>query len=106
FIMLPIPAGPAVGLIDAPVYVAERMMIEPGSMLFAFTDGLTDALNEAGEAYSDERLKQVVNSLDSPSVTTVVNTVLEDVRRFSGETEQFDDLTILAVCYRGGKGER
>ncbi|MFH1115062.1 MAG: SpoIIE family protein phosphatase, partial [Pseudomonadota bacterium] len=47
FIMLPIPAGPAVGLIDAPVYVAERMMIEPGSMLFAFTDGLTDALNEA-----------------------------------------------------------
>jgi sigma-B regulation protein RsbU (phosphoserine phosphatase) len=103
---LPVPPGPAVGLIESPTYVTERTILAPGAVLFAYTDGMTDALNEDQEAYSDERLQERVASLESRDVTTMVKKVLEDVQRFSGGTEQFDDLTLLAVCYVGGNRNR
>ncbi len=105
-IELPMPPGPAAGLIVSATYVTERVMLEPGSILLAFTDGLTDALNEKQEAYSGKRLERVVTSLDSCDVATMVEHIREDVERFSGEAEQFDDLTLMAVCYRGLRGVR
>lgn len=102
---LPIPPGPAVGIIDSPTYVSKKTMLEPGATLLAYTDGMTDALNENQEAYSAERLKKIVATLDSRDVVTVVKRIVDDVERFSGGTEQFDDLTLLAVCYLGNRGK-
>ncbi len=102
-IPLPIPPGLAVGLMESPTYVTETMSLESGTVLLAYTDGLTDALNVNQEAYSGERLKRVLTSLDSCDVTTVVNQILKDIERFSGGAEQFDDLTLLAACYLGAK---
>ncbi|MDQ7784189.1 MAG: SpoIIE family protein phosphatase [Desulfomonilaceae bacterium] len=98
---LPIPPGPAAGLVDSPTYRTETTVLESNAILFAYTDGLTDALNEKQEPYSDERLVHLLNSLDSRDVESVVKSVKEDVARFCGGTEQFDDLTVLAVRFGG-----
>jgi len=100
---LPIPPGPAVGLMESPTYVTERTILEPGATLLAYTDGMTDALNENQEAYTAERLERFVATLDSCDVVTVVKRTLDDVVKFSGGTEQFDDMTLLAVRYLGDR---
>jgi sigma-B regulation protein RsbU (phosphoserine phosphatase) len=65
--------------------------------LLLYTDGVTEAMNGVEELYGEERLQRL---LDEPA-GSFVDGVIADVRRHTGEVPQSDDITLLAVTYRG-----
>jgi steroid delta-isomerase-like uncharacterized protein len=72
-----------------------------GDTLFAFSDGITEAVDRAGEEFGDERLIATVAGANDLEVPALVDAVLERVRQFTGDVPQADDMTALALRYVG-----
>jgi serine phosphatase RsbU (regulator of sigma subunit) len=67
-----------------------------------FTDGVTEAMNAAGEMYGQKRLRAVLEPLrEAATVTGVGDGIRVDVARFVGEAEPADDLTLLVLRWNG-----
>ncbi len=97
-------AGPPLCVIEDYPYRPERHRMIPGETLFLFTDGVTEAMNEAGGLYGKQRLFMALKSLrDMRDAAEAVNAVRDDVRRFVGETERSDDLTIVSLRWNGAQ---
>jgi len=60
-------------------------------MIFLCTDGLSDALNSAGENYGEQRLEQLVSGLSTESASGTVLAAFRAVTEFAVNTPQFDD---------------
>ena len=80
-------------------FKSEPIMMRDGDMLFLWTDGLSDALNAAGEGYGEQRLEQLVSGLSTETARNCVLAVTGAVTAFAADTSQFDDLTALAFIY-------
>jgi sigma-B regulation protein RsbU (phosphoserine phosphatase) len=87
-------------------FKTEPMMMRNGDMLFLWTDGLSDALNVAGEGYGEQRLEQLVSGLLTENARDCVLAATSAVTAFSADTSQFDDLTALAFVYDANEGIR
>ena len=90
-----------VGISKEALYKSERVQLRPGEGLFLFTDGLTEASNEAQDLFSEERLEATLQSCAAQPLQGLVGTVAEEVRKFVGSAPQADDLTIMTVRYHG-----
>ncbi|MCK5456080.1 MAG: SpoIIE family protein phosphatase, partial [Melioribacteraceae bacterium] len=71
--------------------------LEKDDILILFTDGITEAMNENDEEYSDESLEQLVLGVKARSAEEALNMILEDVKKFTHGTEQSDDITTMVV---------
>ncbi len=86
--------GPAVGiLVDARFQVAETSL-EKGDLLFAFTDGVPDSENPQGLAFGRERILALSPNL---SASELLHQVEKDLHNHMDRTDQFDDITLMAV---------
>lgn len=90
------PTGPALGLLPDQAFVAGNGNLAPGDCLFAFTDGLVEARNPAGEAFGAERLRDALRANGTAPVT-LVRGVIEALHAFTGQAEPHDDVTLLAA---------
>jgi sigma-B regulation protein RsbU (phosphoserine phosphatase) len=75
--------------------------LERGDCLFAFTDGLVEARNPAGEAFGTERLRDALRA-NNGSASDLVRRVLETLDAFTGQAEPHDDVTLLAATRTNG----
>lgn len=98
---LTLPRGLVVGAIEGFAYEAARTRLGIGDSLFVFTDGVTEAANEQGEFFSEERLKALLDATGMVSAADLVSVVREEVRHFVGSSLPSDDLTVMAVRYLG-----
>jgi len=74
--------------------------LEQGDTLLLYTDGLTDAMNTAGESFGADRLTDTLRTVDT-TAEQAVHAVMSATQDFSGAQEQFDDMTLLALqCSR------
>ncbi len=101
-ISAPMPKGMALGLADSQLF--ERNLEETtvslcsGDTLVFYTDGFSEAKNEHGEEYGEERLLNTLRSLSSkPTSREVVQAICKDVQRFIGYAPQHDDMTMVVV---------
>lgn len=69
--------------------------LEPGDELMIYTDGVTEANNENNELYGTERMMNYLNAHKGMTATETLKGLRADVSEFAGETEQFDDITML-----------
>ena len=93
--------GMALGILaDAP-YVEGRVKLGAGDLLLLVTDGITEATDRDGALFTDERLMEVLRTCASKSPREVVDRVVEQVTAFAAGAPQQDDLTLLAIRYRG-----
>ena len=100
---LEVKTGCVLGVFDDAVYEDATTTLLPRDTLLLYTDGVTEAMNPADELYGEERLRQLLrNPADSPR--TLIDDIVADVKRHSGEAAQSDDITLLAVTYRGDLG--
>lgn len=78
--------------------------IAPGSTVFLYTDRLTEAENARADQFGRQRVIDIISSsiegVYSPH--ELIETMTAAVRQFIGETEQSDDLTMLAIKYTKG----
>lgn len=98
---LELAGGPPLCVLESYPYEITRMQLERGDMLCLITDGITEAMNQAGELYGGARLAAVFNSQGSANVHSLIAALREDVRSFVGATEASDDLTLLALRWNG-----
>ena len=81
------------------------VQLEPGSKLFIYTDGLTEATDADGRLFGMDRMVDVLNTCPAASSDTIIRTMRHAVDDFVQEAEQFDDLTMLCMEYKG-RGDR
>ena len=78
-----------------------EIQFRPGDRLCVYTDGVAEAVNEKLEQYGTDRLAERLNQLKDLDQQTILEGVLNDIRRFAGTADQFDDITLLGLTYRG-----
>lgn len=88
-----------IGLFSDFNYEMQETTMPPDSTLFLYTDGLTEARNKQNKMFSRERLLQMIARTGTTDTKQLVETVISQVRQFSEDAEQSDDLTLLAISY-------
>lgn len=78
-------------------YKSEVHELQKDDVLILFTDGITEAMNSSNQEYTDERLEKLVSELNVDNADEALKIILDDVKNFTGSTEQSDDITILVV---------
>ena len=87
--------GSVVGLLDDLDYTEETVQLEPGDLLIAFTDGLTEPENAAGGEYGEARLLELMRQHRSEPLPTLAANTLTVIKQWIGNQDQPDDMTIL-----------
>lgn len=90
------PTGPLVGAFAQAEFTVENTQIEPGEILVLYSDGITDALNPAGEMYSQDRWERTLIQ-PVPSSQKQIEHLMNQVLEFIGESPQFDDITLVSI---------
>ena len=80
-------------------FTEQETEMTPGSMLFLFTDGLTEAENIRHELFGEQRVTDIISTF-SGTPSELIETMTDAVHQFVGDTEQSDDLTMLAIKYK------
>ena len=93
--------GLVLGLFEQAAYEEEALRLAPGDVIIAFSDGVSEALNEAGDEYSDDRLLSAVLANRRRAPQEVLDALLADVRKFTGAATANDDVTMVVVRYDG-----
>ena len=96
--------GMAAGAIENVRYQEYELLLEPGSALFVYTDGLPEATAGSGELMGTERALQALNASPEDGPEEIIGNVQRAVDRFVGDAPQFDDLTMMCLTYYGPAG--
>lgn len=89
--------GMVIGLMDDADFETGKFVLDPGELLFLYTDGVTEAMNEKREQYSEERLKSILKRSGGLNCRETIESVFADVKSFAGKAPQSDDITMLAI---------
>ena len=92
------PSGPAVGLWAGNRFPAQAIALAPGDSLFAFTDGVTEAVGESGPL-GETALLQVI-AAGSEQAVAMLTAVHARLAVHVGDFDQYDDITMLCVMRR------
>ena len=84
-------------------YKVQEYQLEPGSTLFLYTDGLTEAMNADHEQFGMDRVREQLALCMDKAPRQVLETVQDGVHAFVQDAEQSDDLTMLAFRYTPGE---
>lgn len=86
---------------DTVNYVQNAVTMTPGSKLFLYTDGVTEATNADKELYGEDRIKNYLNTCkDEHDLTKILYGAKADIDAFVGNAEQFDDITMVVLDYK------
>jgi serine phosphatase RsbU (regulator of sigma subunit) len=86
---------------DEPPFVDQEIHLQPGDILFQYTDGVPEATNANKQLFGSERLLDALRSGSAVQPKAVLDQVKTSVDGFVGAELQFDDITMLALQYRG-----
>lgn len=90
----------ALGLMPGVAYVEQSVDVSDGDLLVIYSDGLTEALNESGDFFGDERLQPLLAQLSPLSARAAGAHLLAAVDRFIGECRPYDDLSLIILKKR------
>ncbi len=90
-----------VGAMHETTYREYEVALTPGSKIFLYTDGVPEASNSGNELFGEERMVAALNKDAAASPEQILANVEADVKEFVQGAEQFDDLTMLCLEYKG-----
>jgi sigma-B regulation protein RsbU (phosphoserine phosphatase) len=93
--------GVVLGLFEHAAFEQETLTLTRGDLIVAFSDGVTEAMNEESDEFSDERLLACIQANRTKTLQEILDAIIADVRAFCGEATQSDDVTIVMVRYDG-----
>ena len=100
--MIPHTGGIALGVLPELNYAETTIPLDPGTALYLYTDGITEAENATGQQFGRDRLEQRLREANGDGPRSLMDGILVDLREFTGDAKQFDDITCLAVQFVGG----
>ena len=93
--------GPVVGLLEFAPYGQGQLKLDAGDTIVVFSDGVSEALNSAGDEFGDVRLQEVADASAGVSAQALVDRIVAAVRDFTKGAAQSDDITVMVVRYLG-----
>jgi phosphoserine phosphatase RsbU/P len=90
--------GTVVGIVEEAYYEQHSLTIAPGDVLVGFTDGISEAMNEAQDEFGEERLLETVRSCARQSPTEIIACVMAKADGFAAGAKQYDDMTLVVLC--------
>jgi sigma-B regulation protein RsbU (phosphoserine phosphatase) len=100
------PAGVFLGVFATARYPSQTIYLQPGDRLLTYTDGITEAVNESQELFEGHRLLATLKEVRGRTVTEMINAVMAGVKAFTRQAPQSDDITLLALHFKGQPGAR
>ena len=82
-------------------YQQENIQLQKGDSIYLYTDGVTDTINVKEEMYGEDNLEKVLNANREEAPEIILNAIKKELEEFAGEAEQFDDVTMLCMKYKG-----
>jgi sigma-B regulation protein RsbU (phosphoserine phosphatase) len=89
--------GTVIGLLENPAFTQVTLPVSPGTILVAFSDGVTETVNAYGEEFGTERLEEEILLHRDLDADSLMQAVLKAVERWAGQNEQADDVTIVVA---------
>jgi len=89
--------------IDGIKYTLQEFDMKPGDKLYLYTDGVTEATRSDNALYGEDRLIKYLNNHKDDSIKDTLGGVKADLDKFIEGADQFDDITMLALEYKGKK---
>jgi sigma-B regulation protein RsbU (phosphoserine phosphatase) len=97
--------GIALGLFEDAGIRNGNLTLKKGEGLLLYTDGVTEAVNSEKAFFGTEKLLSLLKEVSPKESSAAANSVKNSVEEFFTGCEQFDDITVLSLFYRGEEGE-
>lgn len=95
-------AGVVMAAMENSRYRLQTLELAPGDTLFLYTDGVTEATNEHNELFGNDRLLDALTHGGGKGTKEMCRFVKRQIDAFTRKASQFDDITMLAMEYKGG----
>ena len=95
-------AGVVMAAMENSRYKMQTLELAPGDTLFLYTDGVTEATNEHNELFGNDRLLDALTHGGGKGTKEMCRFVKRQIDAFTRKASQFDDITMLAMEYKGG----
>lgn len=89
--------GIPIGMMEMSTYVETTIDLEPGDLLFVYSDGVIDAVNASSKEFTEERMSELAYAHRSKSPREITEIIEKELLSFIGNTPQFDDMTMLVL---------
>jgi sigma-B regulation protein RsbU (phosphoserine phosphatase) len=89
--------GFPVGLLPKADYQQGETLLQPGDAVLCFSDGISEATNEADEMWAEADVEKIVKDCRGLTAQQMIDRVVETADRFTGAAEQADDMTIIVI---------
>ncbi len=87
----------ALGILSRSRYTTRKVELEAGDIFIVYSDGVTEAQNEADEFFGSSRFMQLLSELDEVTAQQAGEQILDTVDRFIGEAPRQDDLSLIIL---------
>ena len=82
-------------------YKEYEIQLEPGDIIFEYTDGVTEATTAENQLFGTDRMIEALNKDDSSDPKEIVQGIYESIDAFVKDAPQFDDITMICMKYNG-----
>ena len=89
--------GIALGADTSLPYQQETVQLNPGDFIFLYTDGVTEAVDPAGQTFGIERLQQILQEHYDENAAEIISWVEKAATMFTASATPFDDITLMVV---------
>lgn len=89
--------GPVIGLLPELSYEQGSLLLHPGDLLLAYTDGISEAMNFADEEWGEEAMILAAQKALDETVEDIVKAIFAAADVFAGKASQHDDMTVLVM---------
>ncbi|HOV79580.1 MAG TPA: SpoIIE family protein phosphatase [Bacillota bacterium] len=97
--MLPKTRGIALGVMEGFSFASCDFTLQKGDSILLYTDGISEAMNRAGELFGEERMAEIIKKNSNADAAGMTGALRDAVRDFAGGAEQSDDITVMALKY-------
>ena len=98
---LPIIPNLPIGALSDWTYKGQQAQLMPGNMLFLFTDGLNEAMNDKGKQFGRKHVMELSSKHSTESAYQLIELMQDEVKCHVGNATQSDDITLLAIKWLG-----
>jgi serine phosphatase RsbU (regulator of sigma subunit) len=88
-------------MLDDMEYDVHKIILHPGDTILLYTDGVTEAMNSKEELFEESRLESSLQRLNGSPLKEMLDGINADLMEFAAGAPQADDITMLALQYKG-----
>ncbi|MHC1594800.1 MAG: PP2C family protein-serine/threonine phosphatase [Methanotrichaceae archaeon] len=89
--------GIALGVIEDAKMEEHEIVLKSGDVVVFYTDGVTEAMDDRERPFGEERFFKIIEKNHNLSAGDIIEKIKDEVLSFSGDTPQFDDITLMVL---------